>query len=135
MVSIPLDIIKFLLIYRYLQNTYWFKKETNNFRPFPYISRPLKPIFPMPKEKDLLLATHKTCSCYGRTSLVSAPIYNIDRAAPIRFKIKNKSPQKRTCHPYSQATRRCNYTSKKKNKRQKTPPKNDIPPKQTIFVG
>lgn len=25
MVSIHLDIIKFLLIYRYLQNTYWFK--------------------------------------------------------------------------------------------------------------
>ena len=28
MVSIHLDIIKFLLIYRYLQNTYWFKGET-----------------------------------------------------------------------------------------------------------
>ena len=27
MVSIHLDIIKFLLIYRYLQNTYWFKRE------------------------------------------------------------------------------------------------------------
>lgn len=27
MVSIPLDNIKFLLIYRYLQNTYWFKRE------------------------------------------------------------------------------------------------------------
>lgn len=26
MVSIHLDIIKFLLIYRYLQNTYWFKR-------------------------------------------------------------------------------------------------------------
>ena len=28
MVSIPLDNIKFLLIYRYLQNTYWFKRGT-----------------------------------------------------------------------------------------------------------
>ena len=26
MVSILLDIIKFLLIYRYLQNAYWFKR-------------------------------------------------------------------------------------------------------------
>lgn len=27
MVLIQLDIIEFLLIYRYLQNTYWFKRE------------------------------------------------------------------------------------------------------------
>lgn len=27
MVPIQLDIIKFILIYRYLQNTYWFKRE------------------------------------------------------------------------------------------------------------
>lgn len=26
MVSILFDVIKFLLIYRYLQNTYWFKR-------------------------------------------------------------------------------------------------------------
>ena len=30
MVSIHLDIIKFLLIYRYLQNTYWFKRDNSN---------------------------------------------------------------------------------------------------------
>nr|DAZ26109.1 MAG TPA: hypothetical protein [Caudoviricetes sp.] len=28
MVSFTLDAVKFLLIYRYLQNTYWFKRET-----------------------------------------------------------------------------------------------------------
>ena len=28
MVSFTLDAVKFLLIYRYLQNTYWFKYET-----------------------------------------------------------------------------------------------------------
>lgn len=27
MVSFTLDAVKFLLIYRYLQNTYWFKRE------------------------------------------------------------------------------------------------------------
>lgn len=27
MVSILFDVIKFLLIYRHLQNTYWFKRE------------------------------------------------------------------------------------------------------------
>ena len=29
MVSIQCDIIKFLLIYRHLQNAYWFKRETH----------------------------------------------------------------------------------------------------------
>ncbi len=33
MVSIPLDNIKFLLIYRYLQNTYWFKRESHYILP------------------------------------------------------------------------------------------------------
>ena len=32
MVSILLDIIKFLLIYRYLQNAYWFKSGTGTYR-------------------------------------------------------------------------------------------------------
>ena len=31
MVSVHLDIIKFLLIYRYLQNTYWFKRAVRGF--------------------------------------------------------------------------------------------------------
>ena len=31
MVSFALDIVKFLLIYRYLQNIYWFKRETSSF--------------------------------------------------------------------------------------------------------
>lgn len=33
MVSFTLDAVKFLLIYRYLQNTYWFKRETVVTRP------------------------------------------------------------------------------------------------------
>lgn len=31
MVSFTLDAVKFLLIYRYLQNTYWFKRGINSF--------------------------------------------------------------------------------------------------------
>ena len=30
MVSIYLDTVKFLLIYRYLQNTYWFKRGADS---------------------------------------------------------------------------------------------------------
>jgi hypothetical protein len=33
MVLIQLDIIEFLLIYRYLQNTYWFKRENQHILP------------------------------------------------------------------------------------------------------
>jgi len=51
MVSFTLDAIKFLLIYRHLQNTYWFKRGSHTFA-HPIIW----PWLPIVKDKQLQLA-------------------------------------------------------------------------------
>lgn len=74
MVSFTLDAVKFLLIYRYLQNTYWFKRGAS---PLP-VPRVKAFALPCKSKRATLIQRQISCNIQNDKKMcVNANIYSI----------------------------------------------------------